>query len=194
LASGFGWARARGSFDPASAPRRAVPHRGEVPEWSNGAVSKTVERASVPRVRIPPSPPYPHSPDYAPGHLAVENECLSGPRGCAGRCRPVQFGHDPRVGITVGDVISLHESIWVRWPFGLKVPSRPKVSQKSAQGTDARRRETSASSPICATVAARFFRVERTVQRAGEPEPRPRVAGEPDRAFPTLEGRGPCLG
>jgi hypothetical protein len=30
---------------------------GEVPEWSNGAVSKTVERASVPRVRIPLSPP-----------------------------------------------------------------------------------------------------------------------------------------
>jgi hypothetical protein len=30
---------------------------GEVPEWLNGAVSKTVERASVPRVRIPPSPP-----------------------------------------------------------------------------------------------------------------------------------------
>jgi hypothetical protein len=28
-----------------------------VPEWSIGAVSKTVERASVPRVRIPPSPP-----------------------------------------------------------------------------------------------------------------------------------------
>ena len=31
---------------------------GEVPEWSNGAVSKTVERVSVPRVRIPPSPPF----------------------------------------------------------------------------------------------------------------------------------------
>lgn len=31
--------------------------RGEVPEWSIGAVSKTVERASVPRVRIPLSPP-----------------------------------------------------------------------------------------------------------------------------------------
>jgi hypothetical protein len=30
---------------------------GEVPEWSIGAVSKTVERASVPRVRIPLSPP-----------------------------------------------------------------------------------------------------------------------------------------
>ena len=30
---------------------------GEVPEWLNGAVSKTVERASVPRVRIPLSPP-----------------------------------------------------------------------------------------------------------------------------------------
>ncbi len=28
-----------------------------MPEWSNGAVSKTVERASVPRVRIPVSPP-----------------------------------------------------------------------------------------------------------------------------------------
>ena len=31
---------------------------GEVPEWSNGAVSKTVVRASVPRVRIPVSPPF----------------------------------------------------------------------------------------------------------------------------------------
>jgi hypothetical protein len=31
--------------------------RGEVPEWSIGTVSKTVVRASVPWVRIPPSPP-----------------------------------------------------------------------------------------------------------------------------------------
>ena len=31
---------------------------GEVPEWSNGAVSKTVVLAIVPWVRIPPSPPY----------------------------------------------------------------------------------------------------------------------------------------
>jgi hypothetical protein len=30
---------------------------GEVPEWPIGAVSKTVVRASVPWVRIPPSPP-----------------------------------------------------------------------------------------------------------------------------------------
>src|SRR5688500_18236949 len=30
---------------------------GEVPEWLNGAVSKTVDRASGPWVRIPPSPP-----------------------------------------------------------------------------------------------------------------------------------------
>ena len=29
---------------------------GEMPEWSNGAVSKTVERFRVPRVRIPFSP------------------------------------------------------------------------------------------------------------------------------------------
>ncbi len=29
---------------------------GEVPEWLNGAVSKTVEVARPPRVRIPPSP------------------------------------------------------------------------------------------------------------------------------------------
>jgi hypothetical protein len=28
-----------------------------VPEWSNGTVSKTVVRVTVPRVRIPPSPP-----------------------------------------------------------------------------------------------------------------------------------------
>ncbi len=35
---------------------------GEVPEWSIGTVSKTVVRASVPWVRIPPSPP----PEAAP--------------------------------------------------------------------------------------------------------------------------------
>ena len=41
--------------------RRLVPEppqlRGGMPEWLNGAVSKTVVRASVPRVRIPLSPP-----------------------------------------------------------------------------------------------------------------------------------------
>jgi hypothetical protein len=30
---------------------------GEVPEWLNGAVSKTVVEATPPRVRIPASPP-----------------------------------------------------------------------------------------------------------------------------------------
>ena len=47
-------------FNPPPA-KCAAPHqnkRGEVPEWSNGAVSKTVEPARVPWVRIPPSPPY----------------------------------------------------------------------------------------------------------------------------------------
>ena len=34
------------------------PLYGEVPEWPIGAVSKTVVRASVPWVRIPPHPPY----------------------------------------------------------------------------------------------------------------------------------------
>ena len=34
------------------------PNRGEVPERSNGSVSKTEVRATVPWVRIPPSPPY----------------------------------------------------------------------------------------------------------------------------------------
>ena len=37
--------------------RVLVPDSGEVPEWSNGAVSKTVDGASRPWVRIPPSPP-----------------------------------------------------------------------------------------------------------------------------------------
>src|SRR5690606_40784981 len=36
-----------------------LPKCGEVPEWSNGAVSKTVVGASLPRVRIPVSPPVP---------------------------------------------------------------------------------------------------------------------------------------
>ena len=42
---------------PAAPFRAGRASRGEVPEWSIGAVSKTVERVSVPRVRIPPSPP-----------------------------------------------------------------------------------------------------------------------------------------
>src|SRR5690625_3611054 len=33
------------------------PNQGEVPEWLNGPVSKTDVRATVPWVRIPPSPP-----------------------------------------------------------------------------------------------------------------------------------------
>ena len=33
---------------------------GEMPEWSNGAVSKTVVLSRVPRVRIPVSPPPPN--------------------------------------------------------------------------------------------------------------------------------------
>ncbi len=37
--------------------RQLATSSGEVPEWSIGAVSKTVERESVPWVRIPPSPP-----------------------------------------------------------------------------------------------------------------------------------------
>ena len=43
------------------APAKSPPYKrcpGEVPEWSIGTVSKTVVRASVPWVRIPPSPPF----------------------------------------------------------------------------------------------------------------------------------------
>src|SRR5258707_8203372 len=46
--------------DAAVAPKESRPYKlgpGEVPEWSIGTVSKTVVRASVPWVRIPPSPP-----------------------------------------------------------------------------------------------------------------------------------------
>ena len=37
---------------------RIMPRQGEVPEWPNGADSKSVEGASLPGVRIPPSPPF----------------------------------------------------------------------------------------------------------------------------------------
>src|SRR5215472_4886534 len=40
---------------PPSPPTESL--QGEVPEWPNGAVSKTVDRATGPWVRIPPSPP-----------------------------------------------------------------------------------------------------------------------------------------
>ncbi len=33
-----------------------ISNHGEMPEWSNGAVSKTVVRVSAPGVRIPLSP------------------------------------------------------------------------------------------------------------------------------------------
>ena len=41
----------------AGAPTGCTTLNGEVPEWLNGAVSKTVVGASPPRVRIPLSPP-----------------------------------------------------------------------------------------------------------------------------------------
>lgn len=37
--------------------RRTNEYLGGVPEWLNGAVSKTVVHANVPGVRIPPPPP-----------------------------------------------------------------------------------------------------------------------------------------
>src|SRR5206468_8246540 len=40
-----------------SHPLRQAQQPGEVPEWLNGTVSKTVDRATGPWVRIPPSPP-----------------------------------------------------------------------------------------------------------------------------------------
>ena len=47
---------------------------GEVPEWSNGAVSKTVVRASGPWVRIPPSPPFDFKKTFAdPPRGSVES-------------------------------------------------------------------------------------------------------------------------
>ena len=47
------------ALSPLAKPTKRLGHdpRGEVPEWSNGAVSKTVVGASPPRVRIPVSPP-----------------------------------------------------------------------------------------------------------------------------------------
>src|SRR6056297_926198 len=44
--------------------------RGEVPEWSNGAVSKTVDPSRDPRVRIPVSPPLPLRPLFSLFHWA----------------------------------------------------------------------------------------------------------------------------
>ena len=65
---------------------RACPHGsgltcGEVPEWSIGAVSKTVERASVPRVRIPPSPPSRHMFQRMILEVAMKRWFLRAPRG-----------------------------------------------------------------------------------------------------------------
>ena len=45
---------------------------GEVPEWPNGAVSKTVELSRVPRVRIPVSPPNSDSYLFVVVHYCLE--------------------------------------------------------------------------------------------------------------------------
>ncbi len=50
-----------------------------MPEWLNGAVSKTVERVSVPRVRISLPPPFlvPTIEHLAPAHKAAhEPRCI----------------------------------------------------------------------------------------------------------------------
>src|SRR3954469_5821893 len=63
---------------------------GEVPERSNGAVSKTVDRATGPWVRIPPSPPFVFtggrasltplpSVDYLTGFVPIERAAPDGP-------------------------------------------------------------------------------------------------------------------
>ena len=93
LRSGRNRSRARGSFDRASLPYGRCLTCGEVPEWSIGAVSKTVERASVPRVRIPPSPPpsrqslcAPDTSSEAPAVLR-RFQCEAGPQRTFGTAR-----------------------------------------------------------------------------------------------------------
>ncbi len=100
-------------------PARARLHhppdpRGEVPEWSNGAVSKTVVPSRGPRVRIPVSPPQSlgfvlfcqplgqlpcraqrvHGPGERPrAHPTLRARCRTGPVVAARRsrvsCRPI---------------------------------------------------------------------------------------------------------
>ena len=67
---------------------------GEVPERSNGAVSKTVGRASVPRVRIPASPPFSFSEASPQGSRAGEN-VKENQRFAPGACEPRGTGHRP---------------------------------------------------------------------------------------------------
>ena len=60
-------------------PSLYVPRVGEVPEWSNGSVSKTEVRATVPWVRIPPSPPdTPTSRALRLPHRHAERQAFSG--------------------------------------------------------------------------------------------------------------------
>ncbi len=63
--------------------KRLISISGGVPEWSNGAVSKTVVRASAPWVRIPPPPPGSRLP-------------TAGPQGHAGK-RPSSKGLSPHM-------------------------------------------------------------------------------------------------
>jgi hypothetical protein len=53
------------AVSPAIQPPVTTPKRGEVPEWSIGAVSKTVVGLRPPWVRIPPSPPHPQNNPYS---------------------------------------------------------------------------------------------------------------------------------
>lgn len=67
---------------------------GEMPEWSIGAVSKTVVRATGPRVRIPLSPQRLNESRHRRDHFFTED-----PKGSFNRCRI------PRNGITEGNPI-----------------------------------------------------------------------------------------
>ncbi len=57
---------------------------GEVAEWLKAAASKAVVRVSVPRVRIPPSPPFLNTPHQGRGHPPLHrrqdaNPCFATP-------------------------------------------------------------------------------------------------------------------
>jgi hypothetical protein len=159
---------------------------GEVPEWSNGAVSKTVDLSRGPWVRIPPSPP---------GRQASPERCPSGRRSTLGKrvWGQLHRGFESR---PLRQLWKMRSPDWSLGPAHCQPPNRVRPGREQHLGGN-RRVPQVAWAPFWAPLLRRtgvLFAITRSPGRFCRPGSGARQAPGEERTPPARRALQPCRG